>query len=80
MECILQVIHAVAIEGRRLQAKEGTPRGYMDLMDSCMAPDPDARPTFDALKGVIEGLRTDFDAKFAPVDSMSPAGSGAMEV
>jgi len=75
----LQVIHAVAIEGRRLQAKEGTPRGYLDLLNTCMAPDPDARPTFEVLKGVIKGLRTEIDAKMAPADSLSPAGSGALE-
>ncbi|KAK9916182.1 hypothetical protein WJX75_009766 [Coccomyxa subellipsoidea] len=58
-----QVIHAVAIDNQSLEAPEGTPRGYADLMRACMNRDPEARPIFAEVRDAIARLRAELDAE-----------------
>ncbi len=52
----LGVVHAVALQRRRLEVPKSAPPAVADLMQRCMAEDPGMRPSFNEILPTLEWI------------------------
>lgn len=55
-----QILHAVAVQGRKPQFPPGAPPHFVALANACMDANPEQRPSFAEIEPMIEALSRDF--------------------